>query len=209
MSEISTIALFDSLQILKAYEQAIDANIICSITDISGNIVHANHKFCEISKYTSSEVMGQKHSIINSGYHPKEFFLDMWRTISQGKVWHHEIKNKAKDGSYYWVDTVIVPIKDEGFKVTHYLSLRTLISKRKELEEKKEKYLTSLEVLLVMTSNTVKKPLADCLQQINHLDQKESNKKELVQIAGNIKQSILELQNSVNDLSVFIREMEK
>jgi PAS domain S-box-containing protein len=133
--DTKTACLFDTLQLLKAYEHAIDENIISTITDTKGVIVHVNKKFCEISKYTADEVIGKHHRILNSGYHSKEFFKKMWQTIGKGNVWHNEIRNKAKDGTIYWVDTVIVPIKDENEKNTHYLSLRTLITERKQLQE--------------------------------------------------------------------------
>ncbi|MBC7382547.1 MAG: PAS domain S-box protein [Bacteroidia bacterium] len=208
--ENNTTGLFNTLQLLQAYEQAIDENIISSITDTFGTIVHANKKFCEISQYSVDEVIGQNHSIINSGYHTKTFFKNLWDTIENGKVWHNEIKNKAKDGTNYWVDTVIVPVKDQNGKNTHYLSLRTLITTRKQLEKNKENYVSSLEVLLVMTSNKVKKPLSDCLIQINKFDPKKSfAKSEFINILDNLKLSANELDNFTKELNLFIREMEK
>ncbi|MCW3077108.1 MAG: hypothetical protein JWO32_1717 [Bacteroidetes bacterium] len=202
--------LFNTMQLLQAYEQGIDENIISTITDSKGIIVHANKKFCEVSKFSVGEIIGQNHRIINSGYHPKEFFINMWQTISAGKVWHQEIRNKAKDGTFYWVDTVIVPIKDKDETISHFLSLRTLITDRKILEKKKEQYVSSLEVLLVMTSNKVKKPLMKCLDEINNFDRdKLINKPELTQMVNNLRVSVAELDNFTNELSVFIREMEK
>ncbi len=137
---------FDTLQLLQAYERAIDENIISSITDTHGTILSVNRKFCETSKYAADELVGQNHRIVNSGYHPKAFFATMWRTITAGQVWHSEIRNKAKDGSYYWVDTVIVPVKNNDDRITHYLSLRTLITERKNQERRKDEQHRSLEV---------------------------------------------------------------
>jgi PAS domain S-box-containing protein len=136
---------FDTLQLLQAYERAIDENIISSITDTKGIILSVNPKFCATSKYSADELVGQNHRIVNSGYHPKAFFETMWRTITAGHVWHAEIRNKAKDGSYYWVDTVIVPIKNNDDRITHYLSLRTLITERKNQERRKDEQHRTLE----------------------------------------------------------------
>jgi len=203
-------SLFDTLPLLKAFEQAIDEGTICSITDNKGVIVYVNKKFCDISKYSTKELLGQTHRIINSGFHPKEFFKTMWQTISKGEIWHNEIRNKAKDKTLYWVDTVIVSIKDEKGKTTHYLSLRTLITDRKKLEEEKQKYLSSLETLLVMTSNNIKKPLTNCMKQINAFDaEKPSGKNDLNAIVNNLKTNVSQLETFTKELTTFIRDMKK
>lgn len=119
---------------LRAFEQAIDLNILMSVTNKQGIILSANKRFCDISQYEESELVGKSHNIINSGYHPKSFFTGMWKAILDGKAWRGEIKNKAKDGSYYWVDTVIVSIFDERKIIQEFISLRVLITDRKEAE---------------------------------------------------------------------------
>lgn len=201
--------LFDTLQLLKAYEQAIDENIISSITDAQGLIVHANKRFCEVSQFPIEELLGQSHRIINSEFHSKTFFKNMWKVIGSGTVWHDDIRNRAKNGTFYWVDTVIVPVKDDAGRNTHYLSLRTLISERKDLEAKRQKYVSSLEVLLVMTANNIRKPLSDCLEIIRGLEHdKFSGNADLKQIVQTLQLSVSQLTGFSNELSSFIREIE-
>jgi PAS domain S-box-containing protein len=114
--------------------QALDFHVLISITDVTGRITYANRKFCEVSGYSESELLGQDHRIVNSGYHDKDFIRQMWRTIAQGQSWEGEFCNRNKEGQYYWVASTIVPMPGPDGKPSHYLSIRREITKIKENE---------------------------------------------------------------------------
>jgi PAS domain S-box-containing protein len=124
---------------------ALNESAIVAITDRAGNITHVNEQFCRISKYSRDELIGKNHRIINSGHHSRDFFVDMWKTISHGQVWEGEIRNRAKDGTYYWVNTSIVPFLDENQKPYQYVSIRYEITQRKAAEESLKVYAARLE----------------------------------------------------------------
>ncbi len=121
--------------ILQNILYALDQFAIIGVTDKKGDIIYANKKFCDISKYSLEELIGQNHRILKSGYHHPAFYKRMWKTISSGHSWTGEIKNKAKDGTFYWVKTHIMPIFDETGTITEYVSLRIVITQEKNLEE--------------------------------------------------------------------------
>lgn len=137
-------ALESSLEHIKLIQDAIDAHSLVAITDRRGKIIYANDKFCAISQYTHKELIGQNHRMLNSGFHTKEFFQDLWTTITQRYIWKGEIKNRAKDGSFYWLDTTIVPFIDAEGKPYQYVAIRTEITQRKQLEQLMEQQIEEL-----------------------------------------------------------------
>lgn len=127
---------------------ALDAFAIVCITDQNGRITNVNDKFCELTKYSREELIGQDHRILNSGYHSKEFMRNLWATIGKGQIWHDEVRNRAKDGSFHWVDTTIVPFLNEHGKSYQYIVIRYDITKRKEAEEKMKEKTQHLQLAL-------------------------------------------------------------
>ena len=140
-----------SLRQLEEMKYALDQAAIVCVTDSKGIILYANDKFCETSGYTREELAGQTHRIINSGYHPKTFFRDMWKTIASGRVWRGEIRSRAKDGHIFWVDTTIVPFLDDGGKPVRYMSIRTDITDRR----KEQDILQRLSSAVEQTADTI------------------------------------------------------
>jgi PAS domain S-box-containing protein len=143
-------------------KRALDHAAIVATTDVQGRITYVNEKFCEISEYSRDELLGRDHRIINSSYHSREFIQDLWRTIAGGSVWHGELRNKAKSGRFYWVDTTIVPFLDATGRPVQYIAIRADITARKAAEEQLVQQATLAQVgqMAAVVAHEVRNPLA-------------------------------------------------
>ncbi len=125
-------------------EYIYEGSVIISQTDLDGTIVYANKMFCEISGYKAEELVGKPHSLVRHQDMPKAVFAKMWQTIQSGQMWNGLLKNLRKDGLYYWVDTEILPVRDDNEKITGYIAARKPAS-RKNILEVEENYSKMLE----------------------------------------------------------------
>ncbi len=131
----ATLGEAQALNETRMLRKALDEHAIVAFTDAKGVITSLNDKFCEISQYSKEELIGQTHRLINSGVHTADFFRDMWKSISKGKVWHGEVCNRTKNGSLYWVNTTIVPFLNNQDKPTQYVAIRADITEKKLTEQ--------------------------------------------------------------------------
>ena len=197
----------DLMQLLNAYKQIIDLNAICSVTDPDGKIIYVNDKFCEISQYSREELLGQDHRIVNSDYHPSSVFKDLWDTIKSGKVWRSDVRSKAKDGSFFWLDSTIVPIHDENGVITEYFSLRTPINDRKRIEQEQKSYVKDLEKMLFMVSHEVRQPVSQILGTVSLLEDDNTLSKENSELIANLKISAANLDVFTKKLTSFMNDL--
>ena len=159
-----------ALRELNDLKAAIDEHAIVAITDPQGKITYVNDKFCAISKYSREELIGQDHRIINSGFHTKQFIRNIWQTIGSGRVWKGEIKNRAKDGTFYWVDTTIVPYLGPEGKPIQYIAIRADITERKTAEKSLQKAQNELQDHAATLEQTVEARTAALRETIGELE---------------------------------------
>lgn len=168
------------LQELIYLKYALDASAIVAITNLSGKIIFVNDKFCEISKYSKEELIGANHRIVSSGHHSKAFFKKLWKTILAGEIWEGEVKNKAKDGTYYWVKTTIVPLKDRENRPIMFIAIRTDITKGKLAQEK----------LLLSVKNDFKKVVSSVINLIFKVQKNKNDEYIFTMIDGKLTKTL-------------------
>jgi PAS domain S-box-containing protein len=197
----------DHLQQLTDLKAALDHAAIVATTDVTGRITYVNDKFVEISGYSRDELIGQDHRIINSAYHSKEFIKELWHTIANGRVWHGELRNRAKDGRFYWVDTTIVPFLDTRGKPYQYIAIRADITARKAAEERlaQQAALARVGQMAAVVAHEVRNPLAGIKGAIQVLMSRRQADDGELPVMRDIVARIDALSELINDLMVFAR----
>ncbi|WP_375559964.1 PAS domain-containing protein [Bernardetia sp. OM2101] len=183
---------------LEYQKLAIDESAIVAATDVKGDIIYVNDKFCEISKYERSELLGQNHRLLKSDHHSDEFFINMWKVISSGKVWRGEVCNINKEGNIYWVYTTIIPYMNENNRPYRYQAIRFEITERKKLEAEIVNYTQGLEKLveertqeLSQKTELLKEINEETIQQNEKLEAKNRYIQKSINYAKRIQDSIL------------------
>jgi two-component system CheB/CheR fusion protein len=194
-------------QQLADIKRAIDHAAIVATTDVGGRITYVNDKFCEISGYSRTELIGQDHRLVNSGYHSKEFIRELWVTIANGRVWHGELRNRAKDGHLYWVETTIVPFLNEAGKPYQYIAIRADITARKAAEAKlaEQAALARVGQMAAVVAHEVRNPLAGIKGAMQILMSRRPPGDGELAVMADITHRIDALSELINDLMVFAR----
>jgi PAS domain S-box-containing protein len=192
---------------LADFKCALDHAAIVATTDVAGRITYVNDKFCEISGYSREELIGQDHRIVNSGHHPKPFIRALWVTIANGHVWHGELRNRAKDGRLYWVETTIVPFLDANGKPYQYIAIRADITARKAAEQQlaDQAALARVGQIAAMVAHEVRNPLAGIKGAVQILQSRRAPGDPEVQVMQDITARIDALGELINDLMLYAR----
>lgn len=189
--------------LLKVQQYALDASAIVAETDLKGKITYVNDNFCKISGYSRGELLGKDHRVLNSSLHPKKFFKNMWDTIQSGNVWHGEIRNRKKNGDYYWVDSTLVPFVDNSGMIKKYVAIRFDITGKKEQELYLKEAAQSKANFLATMSHEIRTPLNGVIGMATLLKEEKLSEdgKKYVATMLNSGQDLLNLINDILDFS--------
>ncbi len=170
---MSVTVLRSKMQELKDFKYALDEAAVVAITDKQGTLLKINDKFCEISKYTREELLGRKHTVVNCGEHAERFIQQLDKAVDEKRPLKGEFVNRAKDGSYYWVDTTVVPFINEDGEVYQYVAIGTDVTVRKQIEEQVIRQKQELEKFLYISSHDLQEPLRKIQSFISLIMEKE------------------------------------
>lgn len=191
-----------ALAALEHQKFVLDQHAIVAVTDVRGRIIYANDKFCSISGYSREELLGQDHAMINSEFHPKGFFKDMYRTVARGQPWHGEVCNRAKDGSLYWVDTTIAAYLGDDGKPREYIAIRTDITERMRAEKAAEAANRAKSEFLANMSHEIRTPMNGVVGMVDIL-QETTLSREQHRMLRTIRDSALSLLSILDDILDF------
>jgi len=194
--------------IQKNLRRALDESSMVTITDMDGKIKYVNKQFCEITGYSSDELIGKTHELIRSGYHSTEFYDHLWDKINSGKVWHGEVKNKSKNGNIFWSDLIIVPFLNKQGETYEHIAIRRNITKQKKYYEenlKNEKMIT-VGRFSARLAHDLRNPLSIIQVSLENLKLLYGADKSQQHIMDKVERSINRITHQVDDVLDFVRE---
>lgn len=189
-----------ALDRLREFREALDTASIVAITDARGVILYVNDRFCQISKYSREELVGRTHRLVNSGYHTPVFFQELWRVISSGRVWRGEIKNRAKDGSTYWVDTVIIPFLSPEGQIVQYMAIRNDITLRMRALEELQQERGLRERFVSTLTHDLRTPLTTARMNVQLALRRSSSPDAVLRHASKALEALDRMDRMIQDL---------
>ncbi len=189
---------------LQSYLDAINVHVYSAVTDTHGTILKVNEPLTKVTGYNEEELIGKNFNLFNSGFHSEQFFKDLFLSLADGKTWRKEVKNKRKDGSFFWIDMVVIPLKSERGTTNYFLTLALPITERKEAEEQKERTSKMLEDIAFRASHKVRGPIARIQGLMNLLDNGYIEKEEMNSISQFLKESVTEMDVATRELTSFV-----